>query len=154
MRGSKIRSRSAASGRLAGLMVLLFSSAAAADIYPVNGVWVAPNTDFPIGADEACFTVRLSGVDAVVRKSLAEILIFNENKRYDVKQNGPTISTLSSMRQRPDGYWVTEAPAGRKFWFTQKITYLLTVIDPANIEIRYNLHRKKFVKCGGRKLPI
>jgi len=137
-------------------MSLLLSSVAAADIYPVNGVWVAPNADFPIGVDEACFTVRLSGIDAVVRKSLAEILIFNEKKRYDVKQNGEIISTLSSMKPRADGYWVTETPdAGRKFWFNQKITYLLTVIDSTSIEIRNNLRRQKFVKCGSRsKLPI
>src|SRR6476661_1812702 len=72
------------------------SSPAAADIYPVNGIWVTLNPDFPIGANEACFNIRVSGVEAVVRKSIAEMLIFNENKRYDVKQNMQAVSTLSS----------------------------------------------------------
>jgi len=69
-----------------GLAGLLLSSPAVADIYPIRGVWVAPNRDFPAGPNEACFTVRMSGVEAVARKFIAELLIFNENKRYEVKQ--------------------------------------------------------------------
>jgi hypothetical protein len=141
--------RSAVNSHLGALMGLLLSSAAAADGYPVNGVWVAPNADFPIGADEACFTVRQSGIDAVARKSLAQILIFNENKRYEVRRNVQSISTLSSVKLRTDGYWVTELPDfGRRFWFRQKNTYLLTIVDPKTIEIRSSVHRTKFVKCG------
>ena len=143
--------RSAVNSRLGGLIGLLLSSAAAADGYPVNGVWVAPNPDFPIGANEACFTVRQSGIDAVARRSLAQIMIFNENKRYEVRQNVQAISTLSSVQPRTDGYWVTELPdVGRRFWFRQKNTYLLTIVDPTTIEIRSSVHRTKFVKCGPR----
>jgi hypothetical protein len=151
-----IRKRLADSARLIGLVGLLFSSAAAADIYPVNGVWVAPNPDFPISADEACFTIRLQGVEAIVRKSIAEILIFNENKRYDVKQDVETVSTLASIKPLGDGYWITELlDIRRRFWFSQKITYVLQIVDPTTIEIRNNLHRRRFVKCGPRgKLPI
>ena len=58
-----------------GLLSLLLSTPAVADIYPVRGVWVAPNRDFPIGPNEACFTVRLSGVEAVARKFIAQLLI-------------------------------------------------------------------------------
>jgi hypothetical protein len=98
----------------------------------------------------------VSGVEAVVRKSIAEMLIFNENKRYDVKQNMQAISTLSSTKPTGDGYWITELPDVRKrFWFRQKITYLLTIVDPTTIEIRINSHRTRFVKCGPRgKMPI
>ena len=152
----KIRKRIADSARLIGLVGLLLSSAAAADIYPVNGVWVAPNLDFPIGADEACFTIGLSGVEAIARKSIAEILIFNENKRYDLKQDMQLVSTLSSIKPLSDGYWITELlDVRRSFWFRQKITYLLQIVDPTTIEIRNNAHRRRFVKCGPRgKLPI
>jgi hypothetical protein len=139
-----------------GLAGLLLSSPAVADIYPIKGVWVASNPDFPIRPDEACFTVRLSGIEAVTRKLIAELHIFNENKRYEVRQNIQAVSTLYSMKPTEDGYWVTELPdARRRFWFRQKITYLLTIIDPTTIEIRSNSHRTRFVKCGPRdKLPI
>jgi len=139
-----------------GLVGLLFSSSAVADIFPIKGVWIAPNPDFPIRPDEACFTVRLSGIEAVSRKLIAELLIFNENKRYEVRQNLQAVSTLYSMKLAEDGYWVTELPdVRRRFWFRQKTTYLLTIIDPTTIEIRNNSHRTRFVKCGPRgKLPV
>jgi hypothetical protein len=141
---------------LMGLVGLLLSSPALADIYPVRGVWVAQNRDFPIGPNEVCLTVRLSGIEAVARKLISELLIFNDNKRYGVKQNLQTVSTLVSTKRAEGGYWVTEFPdVRRRFWFKQKITYLLTIIDPTTIEIRNNSHRARFVKCGPRgKLPV
>ena len=151
-----IHKRIAECAQLLGFAGLLISSPAAADIYPVNGIWVTLNPDFPIGANEACFNIRVSGVEAVVRKSIAEILIFNENKRYDVKQDVEIVSTLSSIKPLGDGYWITELlDIRRRFWFRQKITYILQIVDPTTIEIRNNLHRRRFVKCGPRgKLPI
>jgi hypothetical protein len=151
-----IHKRLADGARLMGLVGLLFSSSAVADIFPMKGVWIAPNPDFPIRPDEACFTVRLSGIEAVSRKLIAELLIFNENKRYEVRQNLQAVSTLYSMKLAEDGYWVTELPdVRRRFWFRQKTTYLLTIIDPTTIEIRNNSHRTRFVKCGPRgKLPV
>ena len=151
-----IHKRIANCTQLIGLVGLLLSSPAVADIYPVRGVWVAQNHDFPIGPNEVCFTVRLSGIEAVARKLISELLIFNENKRYGVKQNLQTVSTLVSIKPAESGYWVTETPdIRRRFWFKQKVTYLLTIIDPTTIEIRNNSRRAKFVKCGPRgKLPI
>jgi hypothetical protein len=151
-----IHKRLAACVQLMVLVGLVLSSPAVADIYPIKGVWVAPNSDFPVRQDEACFTVRLSGIQAVTRKFIAQLLIFNENKRYEVRQNIQTVSTLLSMKPAENGYWVTELPDVRgRFWFRQKLTYLLTIIDPTTIEIRNNSHRTRFVKCGPRdKLPV
>ena len=151
-----IHKRIADCTQLTGLVGLLLSSPAVADIYPVRGVWVAQNRDFPVGPNEACFTVRLSGIEAVARKLISELLIFNENKRYRIKQNLQTVSTLVSTKPAEGGYWVTELPdVRRRFWFRQKITYFLTIIDPSTIEIRNNSRRAKFVKCSPRgKLPI
>lgn len=151
-----IHKRLANCAQLIGLVVLLQSSPAVADVYPVRGVWVAQNRDFPVGPNEVCFTVRLSGIEAVARKLIAELLIFNENKRYGVRQNSQTISTLVSTKPAEGGYWVTEIPdVRRRFWFRQKDTYLLAIIDPTTIEIRNNSRRTRFVKCGPRrKLPI
>ncbi len=126
-----IHMRLADCAQLMGLVGLLLSSPAVADIYPIKGVWVAPNPNFPIRPDEACFTVRWSGIEAVTRKFIAELHIFNENKRYEVRRNTQAVSTLFSMKPAENGYWVTELPdVRRRFWFRQKITYLLTIIDP------------------------
>jgi len=103
------------------LLGLLLSSPAVADIYPIKGVWVAPNPDFPIRSDEACFTVRLSGIEAVTRKVIAELHIFDENKRYEVRQNTQTVSTLVSAKPAADGFWVTELSDVRnRFFLAQK----------------------------------
>src|SRR5215216_7722628 len=64
------------------LVCLIKNSPAFADNYPVKGVWVAHNRDFPIGPGEICSSIRLSGVEAASRKLISELLIFNENKRY------------------------------------------------------------------------
>ena len=151
-----IHKRIANRTRLIGLVGLLLSSPAVADIYPVRGVWVAQTRDFPIGPNEACFTVRLSGIEAVARKLISELVIFDENKRYRIEQNLQTISTLVSTKPAKGGYWVTELPdVRRRFWFRQRITYFLAIIDPSTIEIRNNSRRAKFVKCSPRgKLPI
>ena len=99
--------------QLLGVAGLFLSSPAFADVYPIKGVWVAHNRDFPIGPNEVCFTVRLSGVEAVARKLIPELHIFNENKRYGVTPNVQTVSTLISMKPAEGGYWITEIPEVR-----------------------------------------
>jgi len=143
-----IHKRLADCAQLMGLVGLLLSSPAIAEIYPIRGVWVAPNRDFPVGPNEACFSVRMSGIEAVARKLIAEL--------HEVKKNVTAVSTLVSTKPAEGGYWVTELPdVRRRFWFRQKVTYLLTIIDPTTIEIRNNSHRTRFVKCGPRgKLPV
>ena len=151
-----IRKRLVDCTQLLSVVGLFLTSPALADIYPIRGVWVAQNHDFPIGPNEVCFTVRLSGIEAVARKQISELIIFDESKRYGVKPNLQTVSTLISMKPAEGGYWVTETPdVRRRFWFKQKIAYFLTIIDSTTIEIRNNSRRAKFVKCGPRgKLPI
>jgi hypothetical protein len=95
---TEIPGRLAKCAQLMGFVGLLLTSPAVADTYPIKGVWVAPNPDFPIRLGEACFTVRRSGIEAVTRKFIAELLIFNENKRYEVRQNVQAVSTLFSMK--------------------------------------------------------
>jgi hypothetical protein len=104
-----VRKRLADYTQLLSVVGLLLTSPALADIYPVRGVWVAQNHDFPIGPNEGCFTVRLSGIEAVARKLISELVIFNENKRYGVKQNLQTVSTLVSTKPVEGGYWVTNS---------------------------------------------
>ena len=134
---------------LAGLVLSSFP--AEADVYPVSGVWSAPNPEFPIAADEACFIIKTFGVEVLARKSIAELMIFTNDKRYDVKGNVQMDSTLQSAKAAEGGYWITELPNARgRLWFRRKITFFLAVVDPVTIEIRDISRRTRFVKCGPR----
>ena len=44
-------------GLLIGL--ILFSFPAAAEVYPVSGVWTAIDTDFPAATNETCLVLKL-----------------------------------------------------------------------------------------------
>ena len=135
-----------------GLACLVLSSfPAEADVYPVSGVWAAPNPEFPIAVDEACLIIKTFGVEVLARNSIAEMMIFMNDKRYDVKGNVQRDSTLQSVRAVESGYWITELPDGRRrLWFSRKITFFLAIVDPATIEIRDLSRRTRFVKCGPR----
>jgi hypothetical protein len=79
--------------------LVLSSFSAEADVYPVSGVWAAPNPEFPIAADEACLIIKTFGVEVLARKSIAEMMIFTNDKRYDVKSNVQMDNTLQSARR-------------------------------------------------------
>ena len=82
--GSRSRLRGVSSlGLLIGLILISFP--AAAEVYPVSGVWTATDTDFPAAANETCIAVKTFGVEAVSKKSISEMIIFTGQKRFDVK---------------------------------------------------------------------
>jgi len=151
---AKIGSESVILIILTGL--LLGSLPAEAGTYPVSGVWAAPHPEFPISSDEACFTVKIVGVNAVAQKSIARIVIFNGDKRFTVKDNIQSSHTLHSLKAVDSGYWITELPTERRrFWFRMKVTYFLAIVDSRSLEISENSRRTRFVKCGPRgKLRI
>jgi hypothetical protein len=82
-------------GLLIGL--ILVSAPAAAEVYPVSGVWTAIDTDFPAAANEPCVAVKTFGVEAVSKKSISEMIIFAKDKRYDVKGDVQTETTINSI---------------------------------------------------------
>jgi hypothetical protein len=134
---------------------LLQCSPAAADNYPVNGVWVSPDPEFPMSIDGACFSLRISGIQPVAKKLIAELLIFNGNTRYDLKGNVQVVSTLLSAKPTDGGYLITEQPNVRAhFWFRKKTSYFLAMVDSMTIEIRDRLRRTRFQMCVPRgKVP-
>jgi hypothetical protein len=66
-------------GLLIGL--ILFSFPAAAEVYPVSGVWTAIDTDFPAAANETCLAIKTFGVEAVSKKNISEMIIFAKDTR-------------------------------------------------------------------------
>ena len=135
---------------------LFLGSPAVADIYPINGVWVAPDLEFPMGTDAACFSLRTSGVQAVAKKSIGQLVIFNESTRYDLKGNVEVVNSLLSAKPTAGGYVITEQPVVRSHvWFRKKTLYFLAILDSTTIEVRDRLRRTRLEKCVPRgKLPI
>jgi hypothetical protein len=147
--------RAVSLGLLIGLILLAFP--AAAEVYPVSGVWTAIDADFPAAASETCLAVKTFGVDAVSKKSISELLIFAKDKRYDVKGDVQTETTLKSIKVAADGgFRITETFSTRGRWlgFKRKTTYLLTVIDPQTIEIRDATGMTRYANCRTQKPQI
>jgi hypothetical protein len=148
------RIRGAASlGLLIGL--ILFSFPAAAEVYPVSGVWVAIDTDFPAAANETCLAVKTFGVEAVSKKSISQMIIFTKDKRYDVKSDSQTETTIKSIKVADGGFRITESFSKRRSWlgFRRKTTYFLGIIDPLTIEIRDATRMTRYAKCGPPQRP-
>jgi hypothetical protein len=142
-------------GRLTSLAaalgcLVLVSFAAAAEVYPVNGVWVAPDPAFPVAAGEACFIIRTIGVEAVSRRSIFEVVIFATNKRYDLKGDAQTEASIEAVKATDGGFWITELSNRRWFGFRRKFTYFLAIVDASTIEISDNARLTRFVRCGPR----
>ena len=136
--------------------VILFSIPAAAEVYPVSGVWTAIETDFPAAANETCLAVKTFGVEAVSKKSISELIIFAKDKRYDVKGDVQTETTIKSIKVADGGFRITETFSTRGRWlgFKRKSTYFLNVIDPQTIEIRDATGTTRYAKCRPQKPPI
>ena len=104
---SYFRIRGAAS---VGLLIgpILVSAPAAAEVYPVSGVWTAIGTDFPAAGIEACVAVKTFGVEALSKKSISEMIIFAKDKRYDVKGDVQTETTIKSIKVAEGGFWIVQ----------------------------------------------
>jgi hypothetical protein len=137
-------------GLLIGLFLISFAAAAAAKVYPVSGVWTAIDTDFPAAANETCLAVKTFGVEAVSKKSVSEMIIFAKDKRYDVRGDVQTETTIKFIKMADGGFWITESfsKRGRWFGFKRTTTYFLSVIDPQTIQIRDARGMTRYAKCG------
>jgi hypothetical protein len=140
-------------GLLIGL--ILYSSPAAAEVYPVSGVWVAIDTDFPAAANETCLAVKDFGVEAVSKKSISEMIIFAKDKRYDAKGDVQTETTIKSIKVANGGFRITELFSKRGSWlgFRRRTTYFLKVLAPLTIEIRDATGITRYTKCGPPQKP-
>ena len=141
-------------GLLIGL--ILVSAPAAAEVYPVTGVWTAIDTEFPAAANETCLAVKTFGVEAVSKKSISEMIIFAKDKRYDVKGKVLAETTIRSIKVAQGGFWITESFGNRGRWlgFKRKTTYFLTVVDPRTIQIWDGAVPRRYARCGPEIPPI
>ena len=67
------------------IAISLLSCAASAQTYPVSGVWVARDDSFPGSTNGACFILKKIGIDAVSSQPFPSLMIFSDNKRFEVR---------------------------------------------------------------------
>jgi hypothetical protein len=80
---------------------ILFSLPAAAQSYPISGVWAAIDPQFPKARSEMCIAVKTFGTAAVANNLIAEIILFDQNKRFDVKAD----ATANDHQINQSGRW-------------------------------------------------
>src|SRR5690349_13436451 len=81
------------------LLIALISVPAAAQVYPVNGVFSAIDAKYPSDRAEACMALKTFGVDAVTQEAVGELIIFTKDKRYDVKGDVQIEERLRSIKK-------------------------------------------------------
>ena len=84
------------------------------------------------------------------------MIIFAKDKRYDVKGDVETETTIKSIEAADGGFRITETFSKHERWlgFKRKTTYFLDVIDPQTIEIRDATGTIRYAKCRPQKPPI
>ena len=91
---------------------LLLSSAAVAQVYPVNGVFSAIDTNFP-DRNGACLALKAFGMEAVSKRAVPKLLIFTNDKRYYVKGDAHSEQRLKSIKKTDFGFRITRV--GRRW---------------------------------------
>jgi hypothetical protein len=131
-----------------GVAIVLFSSAASAQTYPVSGVWVATDTRFPGSTGGACLILKQFGIDAVLAQPFPRLMIFSKNKRFEVRGDYLAERTIRSVKSATDGgFQITERFANRWRPFSKRQAFKLKVVDPTTIEIAEGNARTRFFKC-------
>jgi hypothetical protein len=151
--------RSCIAGGLS-LGVILFSLPATAQniIYPVSGVFLPIDPDFPNASFEACLLVRTFGVDAVSKKSVAHVIIFDQSKRHDLMGDLATETTIKRIIKQPDSvHQIIETISRSRgiIGIRRKTEYEMKVLDQNTIEMFDGRNVARYAKCvGGGRLSI
>jgi hypothetical protein len=147
-----------AGGMSLGLILFSLPTTAQNIIYPVSGVFLPIDPDFPNASFEACLLVRTFGVDAVSKKSVAHLIIFDQNKRHDLNGDLATETTIKRTIKLVDGgHQIIETVSGSRGWIgiRRKTEYEMKVLDQNTIEIVDGNNVKRYAKCvANRRLSI
>jgi hypothetical protein len=122
-------------------------------VYPISGVWAAIDPQFSKTISEMCIAVKTFGIEAVANNLIAEIIIFDQNKRFDVRGDATEKTIIKSVKAVDGGFRITETFSRGINWlgFKRKVSYFLIVIDPQTIEIRDARTFTRYTKCGPQR---
>ena len=141
---------------IAALAALIFvPSAAAAQVYPVNGVFSAIDAEYP-DRNGACMALKAFGIEAVSKQAVPELIIFSNDRRHAVKGETQSERKIKSVKKANGGFRITELVSGspRRLGWRKKITYFLRVLDPMTIEIWNGKNLTQYAKCEPRRPPV
>ena len=142
------------------LGLCLFSLPAAGETvaYPVSGVFVPIDPEFPNAGFEVCLLVRTLGIEAVRKKSVAQLVIFDQDKRHDLKGDVQTETTIKRIIKLFDGtHQIIETFTNSRGWIgiRRKTEYEMKVLDQNTIEIFDGKNINRYAKCvGNHRLSI
>ena len=129
----------------------LSSFAAYAQTYPVSGVWVAMDHQFPQSKAGACLTLKTFGVDALFSGSFPTVTIFSEGRRFVVRGGGrPAELAIKSVNIKDGGFRITESLGKLGSWlpWVRNRQFQLKIVDPMLIEIAEGPVSTRFFKCS------
>jgi hypothetical protein len=136
------------------IAISLFSCAVSAQTYPVSGVWVARDDSFPGSTNGACFILKKIGIDAVSSQPFPSLMIFSDNKRFEVRGDYRAAKTVRSVQSGTDGrFRITESP-GKRWSLLFKRPYLtLKIVDATTIEVAEGNISTRFFQCYSPNTP-
>ncbi len=147
--GSRVHLR--AGMRIAVFIVSSLSSFAAyAQTYPISGVWVAMDHQFPQSKAGACLTLKTFGVDALFSESFPTVTIFSDDRRFVVRGGRPAELTIKSVNVKDGGFRITESLAKLGSWlpWPRNRQLHLKIVDPMLVEIAEGPVSTRFFKCS------
>src|SRR5271154_635101 len=143
------RIRSGFTGRAwLAIAISLFSCAAWAETYPVSGVWVARDDRFPGSTNGACFILKKIGIDAVSSQPFPSLMIFSDNKRFEVRGDYRAERTVRSVKSATDGrFRITESLGKRWSLLFKRPFFTLKIVDPTTIDVAEGNISTRFFQC-------
>jgi hypothetical protein len=134
---------------LLAIVVSLFSCSASTQTYPVSGVWVARDDGFPGSTNGACFILKKIGIDAVSSQSFPRLMIFSDNKRFEVRGDFHTERTVRSVQSATDGrFRITESPGKRWSLLFKRPFFMLKFVNATTIEVAEGKISTRFFQCS------
>ena len=135
--------------------ISLFSWGASAETYPVSGVWVAKDDRFPGSTAGACLLLKDFGVDAVLTQHFPRLIIFSEDKRFEVVRGDFRAErTIRSVKSATDGsFQITESQGKRWLPFSRR-SFTLKVVGPTTFEMTEGGISDRFFKCSARSQSL
>jgi hypothetical protein len=134
----------------------LSALAAYAQTYPVSGVWVAMDHQFPQSKAGACSTLKTIGVDALFSGSFPTVVIFSEGQRFVVRGGRPAELAVRSVNSKDGGFRITESPGKHGSWLPwfKNRQFHLKIIDPMIIEIVEGPVSTRLFKCSSNRTAL
>jgi hypothetical protein len=139
------------------IVASLSSFAASAQTYPVSGVWVAMERQFPESQTGACLMLKTIGAKALFGGSFPTVMIFSDGQRFVVREGRSLELAVTSVKSvKDDSFRITETLSKHGSWlpWLKNRAFYLKIVHPTLIEIADWPVRTHFFKCWSKLTPL